>query len=361
MQSLIKTCALPIVLLSLTACGGGGGGGSKPAPSSAASSTPVSSAAASSVAPSSTPASSVAPVSSAAASSVAAGNESTQAAVNYSSYTGVNGAIFPGYSIANIDNCGQGISTPAKTFQIFADYDGGVENQSLGGLKITGWNHATNGGSTEWKNLKLVGSSYNFSGSAKVNDSCNGVDSIDMILVKKINDWDHQHSNGFEREIVSFNYRFGDIQNIVLDVKVNSAKTNIPSVESLKTTYGSYTSAENIEALDQGKVNVDITLHDGFNLFGKIIVQLDQTNLADQWVRVTVPMSDVYFYEEINYKRTTKPLADLSNVTIKRLLVVGETRKGAVLRGDIGSWTTSVPETFKEADISFKKIEFQLK
>ncbi|HSC68133.1 MAG TPA: hypothetical protein VLC79_10605 [Cellvibrio sp.] len=357
MQSLIKTCALPLAILGLTACGGGGGGGDKPTP---ASSTP-----ASSVAASSTPATSVAPssqpASSAAASSVAAGNESTQAAVNYTSYKGVNNATFPGYSIAKIDNCGKGISAPTKTFQVFADYDGGVQNQSLGSLEISGWNHATNGSATEWKNLKLAGSNYNFSTSAKMNSSCNDVDTIDMILVKKINDWDHQHSNGFERKIVSLGYKFGDIENIVLDLKVNSASTSIPSIETLKTTYSSYTSASNIEALDEGKVNVDITLHDGKNLNGKIIVQLDQTTLADQWVRVTVPMSEVYFYEEINYVRTPKPLADLSNVVIDRLLVVGETRKGAVLRGDITSWSTSIPETFKEANLSFKKIEFQLK
>lgn len=349
MQSLIKTCALPIVLLSLTACGGGGDG-SKPAPSSAASS----------VAPSSTPASSVAPASSIAASSVATGTEIAQTAVNYSSYT-AGGATLPGFSIAKIENCGQGISTPEKTFGVFADYDGGVQNQSLAGLKITGWNHATNGVTTEWKNLKLAGTSYNFSTSAKVNSSCNGVDTIDMILVKKIADWDHQHSNGFERDIVSFAYKFGDIESLILDIKVNSTNTSIPSVESLKTTYASYVSAAKIDELDQGKVNVDITLHDGANLFGKIIVQLDQATLADQWVRVTVPMSDVYFYQEINYNRTAKTLADLSNVVIQRMIVVGETKKGAVLRGDISSWSASVPETFKEADLSFKKIEFKLK
>ena len=67
------------------------------------------------------------------------------------------------------------------------------------------------------------------------------------------------------------------------------------------------------------------------------------------------------FYQEINYNRTTKTLADLSNVVIQRMLIVGETKKGAVLRGDINPWTTSVPETFKEMDLSFKKIELQLK
>ncbi|MDO8342212.1 MAG: hypothetical protein Q7T48_03340 [Cellvibrio sp.] len=354
MQSLIKTCALPIVLLSLTACGGGGGD-SKPAPS------PVpSSAAASSVAPSSTPASSVAassiaPVSSSAlssstASSTAVLTESTNTPVTYTNY-----------SVATIDNCGQGIAAGDKTFAIFADYDGGAQNQSLATLNFSGWNHTTNGSTSEWANLKKAGTTYNFSTTANAADSCNGVDSINIVLVKKIADWDRQHSNGFERNILAHGYKFGDIENLVVDIKVNSANTSIPSVASLKTTYASYVSAATVDALDEGKVNVDITLHDGANLFGKIIVQLDQEALKDQWVRVTVPMSKVNFYQEINYNRTTKTLADMSNVVIQRMLIVGETKKGTVLRGDINPWSTSVPETFKEMDLSFKKIEFQLK
>jgi len=349
MQSLIKTCALPVVLLSLTACGGGSGG-SKPAPS------PVpSSAAASSVAPSSTPASSIAPASSSAessnvASSAAATTESTQTATAY-----------PNYSIAAIDNCGVGISAANKTFAIFADYDSGVQNQSLTSLNFSGWNHATNGSTTEWTNLKLAGSNYNFSNNAKVNSSCNSVDTLDMLLVKKIADWDHQHSNGFERSILAYGYKFGDIENLVFDVKINSAKTSIPSVESVKAIYANYVNAATVDALEDGKVNIGITLGDSTNLNGAIIFQLDQTALSDQWVRVTIPMSKLSFYQEINYNRTTKTLADLSNVVIKRLLVVAETKSGAVLRGNINPWSTSVPETFKEMDLSFKKIELQLK
>lgn len=352
MQSLIKTCALPIVLLSLTACGGGGGGGSKPAPSPAASSAPVSSAAASSVAPSSTPASSVAP-SSVAASSVAAGNESTQTAVDYTNY-----------SVAVIDNCGQGIARGDKTFSLFADYDGGIQNQSLLSLSFSGWNHSNNENKNrpEWALLKVSShAAYDFATSAKVNDSCNGVDTLNMVLVKKVNDWDFQHSNGFERNVLADGYRFGDIENLVFDVKINSAKTSIPSVDSIKTTYASYVNAAKVDALEDGKVNIGITLADSTNLNGAIIFQLDQAALSDKWVRVTIPMSKLSFYQEINYNRTAKTLAEFSNVGIKRMLVVAETKSGAVLRGNISSWSTSVPETFKEEDLSFKKIEFQLK
>ncbi len=370
MQSLIKTCALSLIVAGLTACGGSGGGGKKPdpspIPSSSSSSIGQSSSSSivpssSSVASSSAPASSAAPVSSSTpassseasssiASSVAAGSESTLAATSYTNY-----------SVAEIENCGVNINAANKTFAFFADYDGGIQNQSVSSLNFSGWNHATNGSTTEWVNLKNAGNIYNFNTSAAVNNSCNGVDTINIVLVKKVADWDRQHANGFERSILSYGYKFGDIENLVLDLKINSTKTNIPSASTLKTTYASYVSAATVDAMDAGKVNIGITLHDGGNLNAAIIVELDQNTLKDKWVRVTIPVKNLTFYSEVNYVRTNKTLADLSNVVIKRGLFVGETRTGAVLRGNINPWNASVPETFKEADISFKKIEFQLK
>jgi hypothetical protein len=354
---------LMALTLSISACGGGGGGSAStptPVSSSAAavsSSAPSSSSIASSVASSSSLSSVVSSVVSSSSpsslsSSASSANETTD------STSAVNG-----YTLAKINNCGTNISAPAKSFAIFADYDGGVQNQSLSSLNFSGWNHSTNENSAraEWKRLSQSGATYNFSTTAKVNDACNGVDTINMVLVKKIADWDMQHSNGFERNFISYGYKFGDVENLVFDIKINSAKTSIPSVASLKTTYANYVNGTTVDALEDGKVNVGITLHDGNNLNGAIIFQLDQTALSDQWVRVTIPMSKLSFYQEINYNRTNKSLADLSNVVIKRMLVVAETKSGAVLRGNINSWSTSVPEIFKEMDLSFKKIELQLK
>ena len=336
MQSL-KPCLLPFLVAGLTACGGGGGGDNKPTPTSTA---PVVSS------------TSVAPSSSATSSIAAENNEKTLAATPYANY-----------SVAEIQNCGIGIGAQAKTFAIFPDYNAGMQNQSLTSLSISGWNHTTNGEAKDkWGTLKQPTTTYNFNTNAKANDTCNNVDTINMVLVKKIADWDHQHANGFERNIVAHGYKFGDIENIIVDLKVNSAKTSIPSIESLKTTYADYVDASAIGDLDEGKVNIDLTLFDGINLFGKINLQLDQATQADKWVRVTIPMNKVYLYQQINYDpRTTKTPAEMSNVVIQRITVVGETKNGSVLRGPIGNkWTTAVPETFKEMDISFKKIEFQL-
>jgi hypothetical protein len=250
------------------------------------------------------------------------------------------------------------VSAANKTFALFADYDGGVQNQTL--LNFRGWNWATAGG--VWANLKYSAATYNFSASAKVNDYCAGVDTLNMILVKKIANWENQHANGFKKTITSSGYKYGDVTNLVIDLKINSSKTFIPEIATLKTTYASYVNGSAIDALDEGKVNIGITLYDGTSLNAATIIQLDQSILMDKWVRVTIPMKDMKFYSEVTDNRQDKTFTDLSNVVISEVLFVAETKSGVVLRNTIlSNWNESTPETFKEMDLSFKKIEFQLK
>jgi signal peptidase I len=319
MQFQINPFFLFFVLLSLIACSGG-----KSVPKEAA-------------------ANSIVPVSS-------FGNEIVQKIAEYNDYT-----------VASIINCGQNITPEVKTFSLFGCYDGELHNKSLSSLNFSGWNHTTNGSETEWTNLKLESSKYNFDNTTKVNNSCNNVQTLDIILVKKTADWNHQHSNGFEYNVLAQGYKFGDIKNLVFDLKINSAKTRIPSVEILKKTYANYVDESVVDAMEDGKVNIGITLNGSTNLNGSVIFQLDQTILSDKWVRVTIPISKLSFYQEINYNQTSKTLEDLKNVVINRMLIVGETKSGAVLRRNINPWNTNIPETFKEMDLSFKKIEIQLK
>ncbi|REH01083.1 hypothetical protein [Flavobacterium aquicola] len=268
---------------------------------------------------------------------------------------------YEGYSTAIIVDCGQGIVPEGKIFSLLGDYDGGVKDRNLSDLNFSGWNHTINGSATEWTNLKLEGSNYSFNSNAKANNSCNNVSTLDIILLKKIADWNHQHSNGFECNILSKGYKFGDIKSLVFDLKINTAKTRIPTVENIKKMYVNYVNDSIVDALDEGKVNIGITLGDNTNFNGSIIFQLDQAVLGDKWVRVTIPMDKLLFYQEINYKKTVKKQADLNNIVVNRMLIVGETKSGAVLRRNISPWNDSIPEIFKEMDVSFKKIELQLK
>ncbi len=270
-------------------------------------------------------------------------------------------AEYKDYSVAIIVNCGQGIVNRVKTYNLLADNNGKAKDQNLSNLNFSGWNHTTNGNVTEWGSLKLSGDNYNFYDNAKANSSCNNVSTLDIVLLKKIADWNHQHANGFECNILEKGYKFSDVENLVFDLKINSTKTKIPSVESIKNTYVNYVNGSVVDVLEDGKVNIGITLGDSTNLNGSIIFQLDQDVLSDKWVRVTIPMNKLSFYQEISYKKTSKTFEDLSTILINRILIMGETKSGAVLRNNIDAWSTDIPEAFKEMDLSFKKIELQLK
>ena len=265
------------------------------------------------------------------------------------------------YAVVVIDANGDNFKTNDKTFILFPDSNVNPKNQKFSSFNFSGWNHTANGSETEWTNLKLPSNNYDFNSNGKQNTSANNIHTLDMVLVKKIADWNHQHANGFECNILAQNYKFGEIKNLVFDLKINSAKTNIPNIKSLKNTYASYVNDTIVDALDNGKVDIGITIGDNTNLNGSIIIQLDQGKWSEKWVRVIIPINKLTFYQEINYKRTSKTLDDISNLVINRILVVGETKSGSVLRGNINPWNSNVPEIFKEMDLSFKKIAFQLK
>jgi hypothetical protein len=359
-KNLIHLSALTIIVAGLTACGGGGSSGSKASSTPANSSVAmISSVAASSVAASSiTPASSVTPASSSSASSIDPSAESTTLLV-----TGSNNI-----QIAEISNCGSGISQPASTssFSMFADYDATTQNQTPSNL--SGWNHINS--TATWANVAKVPSAYNFPSTAVADAGCNNVDTFSMILVKKIANWDQQHGNGFERSnILSAGITFSEVKSITVDLKINSANTIIPTVAALKAIYvPTYVAADKIDSLENGKVYLDITFYEknvsNENDFrAKINFEIDQETMKDKWLRVTIPASALYYYSENNYNRTTKPASDLAAVVIKGAIVVAETKRGNTLRNDISSaaWDAATPpETFKEVDVSFKKIELNL-
>ena len=355
MQSLTKTLTLTLITLGLTACGGSDGGGKTNVSSS---STSISSSTSSSSVVSSS--SSVASISSSVVSSSSMSSSSpisSESVLTANSYTG--------FMVAEIKDCGLNISAPSSAdfYSIIADYDTDTQNQTL--TSISGWNHTTNGSTTEWVNLSHSASTYNFSSTTAANTDCNNVDTLNMVLVKKIADWDRQHANGIEKTINTAGKKFGDVENLIVDLKIDSDKTTIPTVTSLKDIYvPTYVNEATIDALDSGKVNIGITLYDGFGstVFSAArVIELDQTTLADKWIRVTIPMADLKFCSTTNYNCTTKTLADLSSKVIYGIRFVAETKTGLVLRNSITTWSSTTPETFKEVDLSIKKVEFQLK
>ncbi len=364
-KNLINLSALTLIIAGLTACGGGSSSGSKKSSTPANSSVAmISSVAASSVAP----ASSVTPASSSAASSIDPSAEKTTLLGTVSNTIPTNGVSTGtnNIEIAEIGNCGVGISQPTKSFSIFADYVVDTQNQTPGNL--TGWNHVTS--TATWANVSKVPSAYNLPSTTVADVDCNNVDTFSMILIKKIANWDQQHGNGFERSNMNMlpeSITFGKVKSITVDLKINGVNTIIPTVDSLIDTYvPNYVTAGTINALEDGKVNLDITFYEknvtnSADSRAKVIFEIDQNTMSDKWLRVTIPASALYYYSENNYSRTDSTVGALASVVIKGAMVVAETKRGNTLRNDIqGAWVDTTPETFKEVDVSFKKIELNL-
>jgi len=233
---------------------------------------------------------------------------------------------------------------------------------------LDGWSHVEkdkpNG---EYRSLKLSDDAYKISKDKfKPEDSCSDRHVQHSILVVKLSDWTRQHSNGIETILDSNSVRFGDVTHVMMDVRVNAKGTHILSSEDLFQRYKDYLPQEKFEEFDKGKVNLGITLfEDGaldqssesFNL--EYFLEIDQALYADQWVRVLIPLTDFTAYTEKNYKASSKALGTYTNVPIKGFRINPENSHGKQLRNLIGdNWHKDIPETFKEASISLRRIEF---
>ena len=267
------------------------------------------------------------------------------------------------YRIYQLNNCGQQISQPRKSVSLFGDYNTQTQNSPM--ANISSWNHVGNGSITEWAGTHLTASAYAIPAAGNANNSCSQVDSLDVVLVKKAANWDHQHANGLEIDLAQKAVTFGQVESIIMDVKINSARTVVPSPAALIGTYKTFTAENIIQALDGGKVNLGITLYntkDGPTLNAAGIIELDQSHYADQWLRVKIKLDGLRLYAEDHYVKTDKTPQELANTVISGLRLVAETRTGKVLRGSITSWNEKpAPETFKEQDLSIKKIELHMK
>lgn len=271
----------------------------------------------------------------------------------------------PTHTISFLQNCGQGVTTPTNGLSIIGDYNSASSNQTIspaisGDWTWNPWTNTNNGNTAEWANTKFASniSTYTIPQNTKANSSCNNVDTLDVLLLKKYADWDHQHANGFDALNIK-NVTFGKIASIVIDLKINSARTSLLTQDALVSKYNSYTTEAKIRARDQGRINLGFTLTaQDTTLTASDIIDINQTMFLDQWIRVVIDASKIKYCSTVNYYCTPKTQADLASTSIKTFTVVPETGAGGTLRNDITTWSTSTPESFKELDISIKKLEF---
>jgi len=233
---------------------------------------------------------------------------------------------------------------------------------------LAGWSHIdTEKPNGEYTFLALNNIDYQISKDHYQSDeSCDYEKVQNAILVAKLSDWTHQHSNGFETILDSNDISFDDLANVVIDLRVNSSGTRIVEQQTLRERYQAYLTAEQFTELDQGKINLGITLFEkgandqsteSFNL--EYFLQIDQAKYFDRWLRVTVPIVNFRAYTEKGYQGISQEFSVFSKTRIHGFRITPESSYGKQLRNLIGDrWHEQIPETFKEMSISLRRIEF---
>ena len=235
--------------------------------------------------------------------------------------------------------------------------------------RLYGWNHIIDG-AKEFDGLQLAAADYKVSAAnGQIDPACANNTVFQVILVKKYADWDRQHLNGIEPQFLYEGITFGQVESIVLDLKIDSQMSSLLTSPELETFYGEYLTQEQLAEWDTGKVNLGITLFEkGFDnqstpsFTGTIIVEIDPKQYADQWVRITIPAENLTYFEEMNYSPTPANLADFANNTILGLRINPETKNGLVIRSYLqDEFDDTVPEHFKEIALTIAKVDILLK
>ena len=210
--------------------------------------------------------------------------------------------------------------------------------------------------------------------------SCSGKKVHSGTWVKKLANWDHQHSNGMTAGVRKNGQpvAFKDIDRIVLELKINSDKTDIPSKATHASKYGQILDQTQLDRLDNGKLAFALTFNNpgeqaGMNTVrAETYLEIDQMQYADEWIRVEIPIENMHFWSGVEYDKDTMQFADVQNNTTDILYFNPETKGndgpsnyGNVIRNILWPmWEEINPfpeEDFKEMNISIKTFEVRFK
>jgi len=252
-------------------------------------------------------------------------------------------------SITLLDDCSA--ESGSALYTVFSS-----STQALGG-----WSHIEkNESNDEYKSLPLNQEKYQIGPDKLTADPlCTGLKNQNAILVVKLSDWTRQHSNGLESNFTDIGLRFSDLDSVAIELRVNSANTRIESRESLKTLYSKYLTDDELVRLDQGKVNLGVSLdNSGKSFNAEIFLEVDQAIYADKWVRILLPIEEFDLFTQRAYQREGASLEQYGESLVDGIRINPETSQGNQLRNLLGdSWSESIPETFKQMSLSIRRID----
>jgi len=231
--------------------------------------------------------------------------------------------------------------------------------------RVGGWNHVNGVGS--FATVALEPSEYAVSGNQYLPDAtCGGANTLGLVLAKKTYDWDRQHANGMESQFSGEEMRFGDVESIVLEIRLDPTRSVLPQPADYEERYGDLLTAEQLAELDGGNVNLELTLFGNGSggdpqMNAGTIIEVDPEQVGDGWLRVKVPRDELTFYTERNYERTEVGPEANQDLVVAGLRINPETASGNEVRVYVGDDfdIKAKPELFKEMAIAFSVIEIE--
>lgn len=267
------------------------------------------------------------------------------------------------YRIEFLSDCPAFESDPSE----FVLYDGRTN-------LLQGWSHVST--DETFKRLKRPVSAYAVDrGNWQSSQECGAEKVFSAILVKKLGNWDGSHANGIEPLFERAPIALGDIEAVILELKLDSEKTTLPDRAALHQHFAFAATPEQLNALDQQQYNLGITLFEkGFRdqnsatLNAQTRVAFNPDTQSDQWLRVTIPIAKMHTYLEQHYAPRDIVLGDYVSTPIIGLRINPETHSGKVVRNINGlPWqggdaqAVAKNELFKEMAIKLRKVALRIK
>lgn len=221
-----------------------------------------------------------------------------------------------------------------------------------------GWSHINDPNKTaDFIALRQPPSAYIISdGNLSADASCNGEKTYRAILVKKLHTWNNTHANGLETTVDGGSV--GDVESLVVELKLNSAGSVIPSPKQIRAAYPRLTRKQ-VRSLDKGLANIDLVFSSG-ELRSNTILTIDPAKYADKWIRITIPMEKMNYYREVDYKRTYTTYQAAKNHRYTGLIINAESQHRKTVQHLLEGRAGAV-QLFKELDISIRRIEYVMK
>ncbi|HEY7773286.1 MAG TPA: hypothetical protein VIC26_08885 [Marinagarivorans sp.] len=239
---------------------------------------------------------------------------------------------------------------------------------------LQGWNQAS--AHQTYAALKRAPSDYAVDNSGwRLIQECGQEKVFSALLVKKLGNWQGNHVNGIEPLFERAPIALGDIDAVILELKLDRAQSSLPKRAAFHAHFAFAASPEQLNSVDQQDFNFGITLFDaGFRdqavatVNAQTRIALEPDIYGDQWLRVTIPVDQMATYLEQHYAPTDIALKDYADTPIIGLRINPETHSGKVVRNINGApWqgeqekAVAQNEMFKEMAVQLRKVALRLK